>query len=280
MISDIMLPLTELPGEENAVESGIALAAAYRAHLMLVLPLSRPAVAVVPWGGVPIAPLEGAHLKFREEVSAKASALRDRLSREDISWEVRVEETDFSDPARTLARQARYADLLLVQSPAGDTKGAASAHACFNAMLFESGRPILTIPANHPISPPFRRAMLAWNASREATRALHDALSLLPAGGCIDVVMVDHRYGNDAKGREPGADVALHLARRDVRAEIFAVPAAGRLVSEALMRHALESDAQLLIAGGYGHSRLREWMLGGTTRELFESSRIPLLFSH
>ena len=127
---------------------------------------------------------------------------------------------------------------------------------------------------------PISHAVIAWQPTREAARALHDALPLLREAKTVDVVMIDPVVSESRYGQEPGADIAGHLARHGLQVNVVTHVLRQETVATALLRHAAESGAQLLVAGGYGHSRLREWALGGTTRELLQAISTPILFSH
>jgi nucleotide-binding universal stress UspA family protein len=280
MIQDLMLPITETAGDANALSAAIALADAQGAHLSVVVPLNLPMAFPGPWGITPDPMLDRIHAELRDAAASKASQLRSQLAKESISWEVRVGEAQFVEPPRAMARQARYADLCVMATPRRDADDGAVARAFFSALLFESGRPILAIPAHHPIELPIRHVVVAWKPTRESTRALHDALPLLGAATSVDVVTVDPDVGDMAHGEDPGVDIATHLARHDLRVNVVTLPRSGQDVSTVLLRHAAGSNAQLLVAGGYGHSRLREWALGGTTRELLQAMHLPVLFSH
>lgn len=275
MLQDILLPVTDTSGEENAIAAAIALASQYSAHVSLAVPLNFPLPVTGPWGASDMMIDEMLTL-VRGEATAKASRLRERLGKEDVSWEVRVADTGFSEATHTLAREARYADLGIVPAPKAGANDGAVARAYFAAMLFESGRPVMVVPATPPIRLPIRRVVLAWKPTREAVRALNDALFMLGNDIALDVVTIDE----PGMGERADVDIGTHLARHDLRVTAASVPSAGETVAGALLRYAEESRAQLLIAGGYGHSRLREWMLGGTTRELLETARLPVMFSH
>jgi nucleotide-binding universal stress UspA family protein len=280
MIQDLMLPITDTSGDPNAISAAIALAAAYEAHLSVVQPVNLPLPISSPWGITPDFMQSEMYEELRAEAAEKAAKLRARLDPENASWEVRVDEALFVDPPHAMARQARYADLGVMTAPQQGADDRAIARAFFSSMLFESGRPVLVIPPHHPIELPFRHVVLAWKPSRESTRALHDALTLLAGATSIDVVTVDPELSDDAHGEDPGVDIATHLARHDLRVNVVNLPRSGQTVANALLRHAAETEAQLLVAGGYGHSRLREWVLGGTTRELLQAIHLPILFSH
>ena len=150
----------------------------------------------------------------------------------------------------------------------------------FAELLFQSGRPLLAIPPQHPCEWPVRHAVVAWQPTREAARALHDALPLLAQAASVDVLMVDPQPRSGGHGELPGADIGAHLARHGLQVNVVARERGRDSVATALLRHAAETGAGLLVAGGFGHSRLREWVLGGTTRELLDALHLPVLFSH
>ena len=280
MLRDLLLPLTGTAGDPDALSFAIDLAAAHRAHLTVAVPLDLPLPLVTPWGLTPEAMMVEQFPRLREDAEARAASVRERLGREDVAWDVRVDEARYVDPARAMARNARYVDLCVVPAPRRGADDNDVAHAYFSAALFESGRPVLVVPEGAKAPKKFERILVAWHPTREATRALHDALGLVAAGAILDVTVVDPVEGDGLHGEEPGADIAAHLARHACKVTVHRQQTAGQSVATRLLLHADHVDAHLLVAGGYGHSRMREWMLGGTTRDLLAGTRIPLLFSH
>jgi nucleotide-binding universal stress UspA family protein len=122
--------------------------------------------------------------------------------------------------------------------------------------------------------------LIGWNASREATRAVSDAMPLLSAADVVTVLTIDAREGPDAHGELPGADISLHLTRHGVKAEIERTVSAGIPVGDVLLSRAADLGADLLVIGAYGHSRVRELLLGGATRSILHSMTLPVLMSH
>jgi nucleotide-binding universal stress UspA family protein len=150
----------------------------------------------------------------------------------------------------------------------------------FTSLLLESGRPVLLVPPGFAWRPA-KHVVVAWRPTRESTRALHDALPLLRMAESIDVLEVGDVSGEEGDGPQPGADIATHLARHGLKVRVVVHPHSGESVALSLIRHAQDTDAELLVAGGYGHSRFREWVLGGVTRELLDGTpSVPILFSH
>jgi len=146
------------------------------------------------------------------------------------------------------------------------------------AALFDSGRPVVVVPFVH--REPFKldRVLVAWDGGRLAARALGDALPLLRRAPAVDVVVVTTE---PVKSDEiPGADIARMLARHGVAVELRRIGAAGISVADAILNDAAESAADLIVMGGYGRSRLREFVLGGTTRAILTSMTAPVLMSH
>jgi nucleotide-binding universal stress UspA family protein len=279
MIQDLMLSITGTGGDDSALATAIALASTCDAQLSVVQPVDEPLPFVGPLGTPADFNYVGLRAQLRDEAAASAERFRARLAHQAIAWDVRLNDVRLADPPRAMARQARYSDLVVVAAPQPGADDGAIARAYFSALLFESGRPVLAVPHGHDAGP-LHRVVVAWKPTRESTRALHDALPLLAKATSIDVVVVDPEVGDAGHGEDPGVDIATHLARHDLRVEVRSVPRAGRTVAAALLAHAAEAGAQLLVAGGYGHSRLREWALGGTTRELLHALHLPVLFSH
>lgn len=279
MIQDLLFSITGTGGDRNAMVAAIALASTYDAHLSAVIPVNLPFSIPGPSNITPGMRLSEVCANIREEAGQQAAELRSRLDQESISWEVRIDEAGSSDPPHGMAIQARYADLSVVTAPKHGADDAAVARAFFNALLFESGRPVMVVPTGYLSEAPLRHVVIAWKPTPGASRALHDSLMLLGGTTSVDVVIVDPVVGDIVPG-PVGADIATHLSRHGLRVTEVNLPRTGASVATTLLRHAAESNAQLLIAGGYGHSRLREWVMGGTTRELLDALHLPILFSH
>ncbi len=181
-------------------------------------------------------------------------------------------------PAEVVTLHARYADLAVLGQH--DPDGPDSRRGVVEAALFGAGRPVLVVPYAGRFPGAGRRVLVAWNASREAARAVNDALPILEQAEAVTVLAVNPRQGIGGHGEAPAADIALHLARHGVKAtaEQVAAPAVGD--AEALLNAVAERGADLLVMGGYGHSRLCEMALGGVTRTVLRSMTAPVLLSH
>jgi len=212
---------------------------------------------------------------LRDEARAGMAAFREQMARLDVaSHEERIEEGHAS---RALVVAARHADLCVLSQ--ADPDDALQSPLPAEDVLLQSGRPLLLLPyaGAQAAVPGGRRVLVGWNDSREAARALHDALPLLRAAERVDVAVFE--TPQDADRPLPGADVGLWLARHGVQVEVRHVPVKAG-AGEALLSLAADCEADLVVAGGYGHSRWREAALGGVTRTLMRSAPVPVLLSH
>ena len=164
-----------------------------------------------------------------------------------------------------LARHARYTDLTVIGQPNLET-GGVDDMALTEAAFMDSGHPALVIPRGWSGTLPPQRALIAWDGSREAARAATDAIPLLQLAEHVLVLVIDERDLGGRDDRRPGEELAAHLRRHAVKAEVRSMASDSAAVTEVLLAQAREQSADLLVMGGYGHSRLREMLIGGTTR--------------
>lgn len=195
-----------------------------------------------------------------------------------VSFERRVvEDENFGG----LTLQSRYADLtVLSQFDADEPAGNVYAELP-EIVAMESGRPVLVLPSSgaERFRPIGGNVLLAWDAGLEATRAVHHAIPLLQAARKARVVVFNARAAQGQHGDEPGADVALYLARHGINVEV-AQETAGGDIGSALISRCADFQADLLVIGCYGHSRFREIMLGGVSRTVLASATVPVLMAH
>jgi nucleotide-binding universal stress UspA family protein len=177
---------------------------------------------------------------------------------------------------RTITEMARLYDLNIVAQP--DRSNPSQTDFLSEAVLFGSGRPLLIVPYIH--RSPFRceRVLICWDGGVPAARAVHDALPFLRKATTIDVVSVNEK--ENAAGELASEALIAHLARRDLSARAFQLRADGPNIHNTILSLAADNATDLIVMGGYGHSRLREFILGGTTRGMFETLTVPALMAH
>jgi nucleotide-binding universal stress UspA family protein len=176
-----------------------------------------------------------------------------------------------------LVAHARYADLTIVGRPDVATTDSIP-FALPETLVLASGRPVLLLPPN-PQPSGRRRVLVGWNAGREATRAVADALPFLVKAETVEVLVVDCERNSASHGKEPGADIARHLARHGVEVEVRRMSSGSEDVGRLLLARAAAFGADLLVMGAYGHSRFTELVFGGATRTALHEAPLPVLMS-
>jgi nucleotide-binding universal stress UspA family protein len=218
--------------------------------------------------------------RWRDEAVADARREFDKAARAHGVRGVEWRDTQV-EPLRAMLLSARYADLVVLgqhESAAADSAARVPPDFVEDTVL-GAGRPALVVPYAGRFTKVGERVLLAWNSGREAARATADALPLLQSARHVEVVAFDPRSGGGDHGEQPGADIALYLARHGVQASA-AQQQAGIDVGEQILSRAADTDADLIVMGAYGHSRTRELVLGGATRTVLGSMTVPVLFSH
>jgi nucleotide-binding universal stress UspA family protein len=184
------------------------------------------------------------------------------------------------DVAEIASLHARYTDMVIVGQMEPVLHAVHPTRPLPERLLLGVGRPILVVPYVGAFKTVGERVLVAWNASREATRAVNDALPILQQASQVTVLAINPRGGVSGDGDVPGADLALHLSRHGVKAEASWIQADDIDVASMLLSRASDFQADLLVMGGYGHSRVREVVLGGATRETLQTMTVPTLMSH
>ncbi len=173
-----------------------------------------------------------------------------------------------------LSLRSRYADLTVISQSGPEDP--ASGDDLADDLIMVSGRPILVIPYIGAPAGFGKNVLIAWNASREAARAVSDAMPILEAADSIEVFAVEPRGIGDI----PGADIAEHLARHGLKAQASKTSGLDIEVGDVLLNQVADSGADLVVMGAYGHSRMRELVLGGATRHILGHMTVPVLLSH
>jgi nucleotide-binding universal stress UspA family protein len=175
-----------------------------------------------------------------------------------------------------LVHYGRMSDMIVLgRAGAGD--GSSPDLGLIHDVLFGSGVPIIIVPSP-PADGVGRRVMIAWNGSRESARAVKDAMPILQRAEKVDIVCVDQaRPGSNV---QPGADLAHYLEMHGIPSSIGSLKANGMSVGDTLLAHQHDIGSDFLVMGAYGHSRLREFVLGGVTKRILERTAVPVLMSH
>ncbi len=277
---DIAVVVAHLPGDTLAITCAGGLARRAGGHLHILQMVAMPVEAPDAWALVPDPALIERYAEIRADAARQARDMQHRMSAMCVQGDVLTLEALCSAPPSMAAAAVRRSDLAVIGRPATTSSDAAIAHAYFAGVLLESGRPVLVVPEGTSARMPPRRAVVGWADTPEASRAAHDALPLLETAEAVDIVVVNAPKDSKDAVEESVEGLVTHLRHHGVRAEVTLCSSGRSPVSRALLEQAYRKQAQLIVAGGYGHGRMREWAIGGTTRELFHESSVPVLFAH
>jgi nucleotide-binding universal stress UspA family protein len=276
MVKDIVVNLTGGAPQEFAADYAVSLATLFDAHVAGVGFIYEPVIPGSVMGGIPTDLIEAQREENAKTAKAATSRFAAAARQAGLSAEVRILDASVAGAADLFGRIARRFDLAVV-GQARPREGA-SEDLLIEGALFESGRPVVVVPYVQTKAVSLERVLVCWDGSRPATRAIADALPFLRRAKAIDIVAVS---GERGKGSElVGTNMARHLARHGLAVELKRVSAGNVDVPAAIRTHAAETGADFMVMGGYGHSRLREFILGGVTRTILTSSTIPVLMSH
>lgn len=242
------------------------------AHLVALHALMEPALppSVRAFAGTSL--MES----LRDQVREAAAAVRKLVAEAGAAEGVDIEYRDaWGVPSDVALVHARHADAMIVPQP--DRRAGGEAGLLAETLVMETGRPVVIVPSSGEYSGQARHVVCAWNGTRESARAVADALPLLRRAEKVSILSVDPK---GAEKRIAGADIALHLARHGVTAEATTTYADGIGVGDALLSRIADLGADMLVMGAYGHSRAREAVFGGATRDVLDRMTVPVLMSH
>ncbi|WP_103224633.1 universal stress protein [Roseibium marinum] len=274
-----ILAIMEFKTALENISLATAVARAHDAHLTVLNIGEVPSLPFYGFGGHGYVEIWSEECDQRKEDLAEVNTRMDQqLAREGLSYDLRPYLSSPEREDNLVARHAIYCDLAVVLRSAEQELESVEKNAIDGA-LFDSGRPVLYIPKSPELDTIGQRVAIAWNAQREAARAVTDALPFLKKATQIDLLVVDPVVGDEDHGQDPGSDMALILSRHGLNLNVRIVASEGRPVSQVLLETARDLKSDLIVMGAYGHSRLRQNILGGTTSEMLENSDVPLLLS-
>jgi nucleotide-binding universal stress UspA family protein len=274
----LLTVFTDLTFVDDALQQGVAFATAQNAHLdALCLGVDRSQTGYY-YAGASAVILEETINRARAEANGIEARVRAALERTEARWGVESGVTQIADLGRHVASRARFADLVILPKPYGKEHGA-EMEPTIEAALFEGQAPVLVVPeGGKPLSSP-KSISIAWNESAEALTSVRAALPLLKEADLVRVVVIDPpKHGPNRS--DPGGLLSQFLARHGIRVEVDVISKTMPRVSDVLMRHARDTDTDMIVMGAYGHSRFREAILGGATRNMLEMAEIPIFMAH
>ena len=274
MLKDILLHLATGIQDDTTIDYAISVALAFDAHLAGAAFANDEVPAALLVNGVPPLWIDEYRQQSQDAAKAEVARFAAAVKRAGISAQAGWLPESLAGAANLFARMARRFDLSVVRR-AEATQGDLAPR-IIEAALFETGRPVLVVPPGRKADFKLERVMIGWDGSACAARAVADAMPFLQRAKTIELVMVVEHGGKEA----PAADILQHLARHRLAAALEEIVAPHVKPANVLLSRATETAADLLVLGGYGHSRLRELVLGGVTRSALAAATIPTLMSH
>lgn len=274
MIKDIVVHLTGSTEDDVRIGYATEVARAFTAHL------TGLQVHVLPDLVTVTDPTASALIQqYMSESSIGAQAVGERLKAkfagDDVSREVRRLDVSSGGVGSALAAETRTADLFVGTRPYGDPAGQSHIE---EAVLFRSGRGCLFVPPGGRPPQRYGTILVAWKDTRESARAVAEALPFLQQAREVIVAVIEE-WASEELNIESGADIGRYLSRHGVSAEVRKISGWSD-TGAALLNEAKLCAADMIVMGGYGHSRFREWVLGGVTRHVLSESPVPVLTAH
>jgi nucleotide-binding universal stress UspA family protein len=275
MIKDVMVRLDGTAADEARLAAANDIADLFQSQVIGLFLNVLPVVIAAEDG---IGAIRAAELlqKAREAGDSIEARLTQRLARLQKPMDLRRFDILNDAAGDVAAREARAADTFVALRPNGASQ---EPEYLVESVLFGSGRHILLVPNRKPTKVMADRILVAWNGTRESARALAEALPYLHKAQQTTVVVVDDEPPTEAQAML-GKDAVNHLKHHGIKAALHYARLRNHDVGATLIAEARRLKADLIVMGGYGHSRLREWLLGGATYELLHKAPVPLLIAH
>jgi nucleotide-binding universal stress UspA family protein len=274
MPKDIVVNLMVAGSRDAAATYAISIARTFGAHLAGVAFAYEPVLPAIVGGGIPESVIE--EQREENEKAAKTAVAQFEAAAGDIKHESRMVPASLAGAADTFGEIARVFDLAVVGQSERDRVG--PEELIVEGALFGSGRPVLVVPADYSGGMRIERVLVCWNGGRNAARAAGNAIPFMQRSQTVEVVTVGTEAA--AAGLASASDLCRHLERHGINTSTRQIDPGSMKVSAAILDYASKSGAGMLVMGGYGHSRLREFILGGTTRGVLAAMTVPTLMSH
>ena len=274
----LMTVLTNPDAIEPVLSAAVDLARREDAHLeVLCLGIDRTQAGYY-YAGAAIVLQQEMIDRADEEARGLDAKVQERLGREDIRWSSEAAVAQLGALNGLVAIRARFNDLVILPKPFGKGRGQED-EAIVESALFEGQTPVLVLPDTGVGAKLGGRIVVAWNQSSEALAAVRLAMPLLARAEIVDIAVIDTpKHGPERS--DPGGPLSQMLARHGVRAEVSVLAKTMPKVSDVLLRHVRDMNADMIVMGAYGHSRFREAILGGATRGMLELADVPVFMAH
>jgi nucleotide-binding universal stress UspA family protein len=278
-IKTILVHIAEGEAGAKRIDAAATLAESQGARLIGLATVAQPTPVLIEGSAAAAGVWAEQASQYEAEAKKVADAFLEAMRRRGLEAEARIAPGFEENAGSALGLNARYADISVIGGRDG-VVSRALADSLVDGALFDSGRPALVIPAAGAGATIGARPLLAWDGGPQAARAARESLPFLRKADDVRVCVARTYFGMARHGDEPGADVARWLAAHDINVTVELVETGHGSVAKALTKAARENGCDMIVMGGFGHSRLRESIFGGVTAELLEEPPVPLLLAH
>ncbi len=275
----ILVYLNDTARAERLLGVATAHAKTHNAHLVGLAVIPPYVSPVATEAGMAYPAFDDHRIAYAHVVTKLEKLFTDTCRQNDLSCEWRTADAQFGTAAAQVIAHARSADLAVISQDNPDWSYTGFLEDAARVVM-ESGRPVLLVPNKGLHAMVANRALIAWNSRREAVRAAFDAIQLLPHGSDVTVLSIDTSSNPVVAGEIPGVDLCTALARHGFKCEAANVHAPRGDAAEAILQEATARGAELIVMGAYGHTRMREFFLGGATRDILVRMDRPVLMAH
>ncbi|MDF1734683.1 MAG: universal stress protein [Minwuia sp.] len=276
---NILTVVDEVGKPDQTIGAAIKLAEKHQAHLAALHVAADPIMQLYFDGPISQDVLVSLREQAQLSVQNAEATFTRVLGQSTLSSDFRSQIAATSVIDEVIAMHARHADLVVL-TQSDPSKERASGNAMPEEVILLGGRPVLVIPYVGIQKDFGNHVLVGWDGSREAARAMNDALPILATADKVTVMSVNPKTGTGGTGELAGADIALHLARHDINVEVMHETSHDLSPDQVILSRAAELDIDMLVLGAYGTPRLRERLFGGVTRSLLHEMTVPTLFSH
>ncbi|WP_417685627.1 universal stress protein [Roseibium sp.] len=268
--------IVDMSGAQPAAKYALDLASANDAHVTGLALAFEPVVPAFAAAPMPVDYLQAAHEQAVAAAKDAQSQFEELARLAGVKSESRLAEVLTGGPLEGVMQHCRTTDMVVIGQTNPDSPEPMR-ELLIETLLFESGVPVLLVPYIGAKESTAKNVVIGWDGSSTATRAVHASLPLLQKADKITVLVIDK---GAAGGGQPGADIATYLARHDLNVTIDVITNPQISVADTVLNYVADHTNDLVVMGGYGHSRMREFLFGGATREILASMTVPVLMAH
>jgi len=277
MIKDITLKLETNPDRDRSLVYAVSIAKAFNAHIIAMASCDPISFSQYPIPSMPDSVLSNIRAEKERDARAALARFEEIAKSHGISYEHEIITHRLPQLAQAFAVKARRSDLSVIQQTehADDDN-----EIIIETALFDSGRPVLIVPYIQKEGLKLDHVVCCWDGSSTAARAVNDALPLLTRAKNIDILIIANEKTEDSRHQASGEGIVKHLTRHGLNTRLKMQHAPDVSVANTILSYVGEYGSDLIVMGGYGHSRLREFVLGGATRSILTSMTAPVFMSH